>query len=79
VVNHRGLLSDLFKVKLAVETGEPAGESNEHFGQGWMDVHEEPSFNVSISVPVTRRALLCCEAAEMDFIEDDARGVIDSP
>lgn len=28
---------------------------------------------------VTRRTVLCCEAAEMNFIEDDARWVIDSP
>lgn len=40
------VFANVLEVEVAVETREPAGESNEHLGQGRVHVHEEPALDV---------------------------------
>lgn len=40
------VLANVLEVEITVEASEPAGESNEHLGERWMDVHEEFSLDV---------------------------------
>lgn len=40
------VLANLLEVEAAVEAGQPAGEGDEHLGEGRVDVHEELALDI---------------------------------
>lgn len=61
------VLANVFEVKIAGETGRPAGQCDQELGEGRMDVHEELPLDI-----------LGREAAEVHLVEHDAGGLVDA-
>lgn len=61
------VLANVLEIKVAIETRQPAGEGDEQFGEGRVDIHEEAALDVFAGEPT-----------EVNLIEDDAGGLVDA-
>ena len=66
------VLSNIFKVKLSIETGQPTGESNEELGEWRVDVHEELALDV-LGGETTKAVGLVSEMSERCSCKSESR------